>query len=206
MVATSTDPSDDPIEDFSRRLAIPVFRGSPGNVLDRFHAAAQAQRCEVIVRITADDPFKDPEIIDRAIGLLLDSDADYCSNTVVPTFPDGLDVEVFTVQALDRAWRQASLPSEHEHVTPYIWKNPSQFRLVHFTHEPDLSHLRWTIDYEQDFQFAEAVCRRLQPAKGLFLMRDILELLEHEPQLAAINSRIPRNEGYTKSLLAESHS
>ena len=205
VVATTTQPADDAIVTLAKRLNVDVCRGSEANVLSRFHEAAVQSRAEVIVRITADDPFKDPEVIDRAIDLLLTQGYDYCSNTLTPSFPEGLDVEAFSFAALQTAFFQAKLDSEKEHVTPYIWKRPEKFSLHNFTHQPNLSQLRWTIDYEKDILFAREIYRRLYPRKRIFLMRDILDLLESEPGLSDLNSGVIRNEGYYLSVEQESN-
>lgn len=205
VVATTVYAADDPIVTLAERLQIGIFRGSESNVLERFHGAAVHARADVIVRVTADDPFKDPEIIDQAIELLQKGSYDYCSNTLQPSYPEGIDIEVFTFAALDAAFTEARLDYEKEHVTPFIWKRPERFSLHNFSCKPDLSHMRWTIDYEKDLKFAREVYRRLYPRKRIFLMRDILELLEREPALGQINSGLIRNEGYQRSLVKEAN-
>lgn len=201
VLATTTDPSDDPLVALATSLGLPVYRGAVDDVLDRFTQAARMVDAHLIVRITADDPFKDPQVTDHAVRLWLNQpDLDYVSNTLRPTYPEGLDIEVFTREALERAWREAQLPSEREHVTPYIWKHPDRFRLLNFEHERDLSHLRWTVDYPEDLTFARAVYERLYRPGQVFLMADILRLLEVEPQLAQVNAGFQRNAGYLKSL------
>jgi spore coat polysaccharide biosynthesis protein SpsF (cytidylyltransferase family) len=113
-----------------------------------------------------------------------------------------MDIEVFSFRALERAWKEARLPSEREHVTPYIWKNPTRFNIANVRHEVDLSHLRWTLDYEEDLHFAREVYARLSH-KGIFLMEDVLALLQTEPELSRINQGIERNVGYKVSLQKE---
>ncbi len=202
VLATTAEPSDDPLADLAASLGAAVYRGAVDDVLDRFTQAARMADAALIVRITADDPFKDPAVTDRAVRLWLERPAelDYVSNTLKPTYPEGLDIEVFTREALERAWREARLPSEREHVTPYIWKHPDRFRVLNFEHSRDLSHLRWTVDYPADLEFARAVYARLYRPGEVFLMDDILRLLEAEPALAQINTGFQRNAGYMKSL------
>lgn len=202
VVATTADPADRAIVQLSERLGVVPFVGSADDVLDRFYGAAKAIGADVITRITADDPFKDPEIIDLVIRTFLDAACDYASNTLEPTYPEGLDVEVLSFSALERAWREATLPSEREHVTPYIWKHPERFKLVSVKHGVDLSHLRWTLDHPEDYEFARAVYERLWDGQ-VFCMRDVLALLDREPALARINERYERNEGYLSSLRKE---
>lgn len=203
VVATSTDASDDPIEELARRMGIGIFRGSETDVLARYHGAASTCGADVVVRVTADDPFKDPEIIDHAVSLLASGKYDYCSNTIIPTFPEGIDIEVFTFEALDKAYNEAVLASEREHVTPYIWKHPERFSIHNFKNNEDLSGLRWTIDYQADFDFAQAVYQRLCPAKRIFLMKDVLDLLRQEQLLGGLSAQVARNEGYHKMLKME---
>ena len=139
-------------------------------------------------------------MIDRIVSPLLEKPGlDYVSNTLKPTFPEGLDVEAVRYTALERAWREAELPSEREHVTPYIWNHPDLFQLLNIEHGQDLSWMRWTVDYEQDMVFAREVYFRLYHGQ-VFSMSEILRLVEEHPELAAINQGIMRNAGYALSL------
>ena len=205
VVATTTAAEDQELVELARRKSVASYRGSADDVLDRFYQAAKLLQAEIVVRITADDPFKDPDVIDLIIGHLLANPVlDYVSNTITPTYPEGLDVEAFRHGALSRAWREARLTSEREHVTPYIWKHPDSFTLFNVCHTVDISKMRWTLDYEEDLQFAREIYARLYRG-GIFKMNDILRLLEAEPNLGAINAGIQRNAGYLKSLEAECH-
>ena len=198
VVATSRDSSDDPIEIFCREAAVPLFRGDLEDVLDRFHGAAQQSRADRIVRVTADCPVLDPTVIDQVVGSF-DADAhDYVSNTCDRTYPDGLDTEVLSAAALERAWHEATLPSEREHVTPYIWKNPDRFRLLQVRQSPDRSAERWTVDEPRDLTFIRELFARLGTLE--FGQREILALLDGAPELRHINAGIELNEGYRKSL------
>ncbi|HVZ64214.1 MAG TPA: glycosyltransferase family protein [Opitutaceae bacterium] len=205
VVATTTAPEDDALAAYAAGKSAGVFRGGRDDVLDRYFRATQETGAEVVIRITADDPFKDPEVIDQVTACVLGNpDLDYASNTLQPTFPEGLDVEVFRASALTKAWREAKLPSEREHVTPYIWKNPGIFRIENIRHAEDLSGLRWTIDYPEDLVFARAVYENLHVGNRIFLMDEILALLERQPQIGQINAGIRRNEGYLLSIQRES--
>jgi spore coat polysaccharide biosynthesis protein SpsF len=180
---------------------LPSYRGSVDDVLDRFYQTARLVQTDVIVRVTPDNPFMEPEVLDQAVQLLLDQpELDYVSNKIRPTYPEGLDVEVFTNKALRRAWEEAALPSEREHVTPYLWKNPDKFQIASVQYHQDLSQLRWTVDYDIDFEFAQAIYQRLYQPGAIFHLNDVLALLEREPELGRINQGIPRHEGYHKSL------
>ena len=200
LIATTRGPEDDPLEEAARAKEVGIFRGSADDVLDRFYQAATEEGCDIIVRITADDPFKDPGIVDEITQRLLqDNTLDYASNTIEPTYPEGLDVEVFRYTALARAWRDAKLPSEREHVTPYIWKNTHIFRVLSITTKPDLSHLRWTLDYREDLDFTRAIYARLYKG-SIFTTAELLALLEREPELKELNKHFVRNAGYIKSV------
>jgi len=203
VVATTPEPADVPIIRLSKEYGASTYVGSIEDVLDRFYQAARIAGAETIVRVTADDPFKDPAVIDEVVRRLLDDPSlDYASNTLEPTYPEGLDIEAFTFSALERAWKEASLQSDREHVTPYIWRNPQDFRIASVRHSSDLSSLRWTIDYEPDLLFAREIYARLYRGQ-VFLMPEILALLASEPCLADINSGFERNVGYLASLEKE---
>jgi len=204
VVATTEKHADDVIVELCRDLGAKYFRGSEDDVLDRYYCCAKRFNVEIVVRVTADDPFKDPVVIDKVIGALLESHGlDYVSNTIKPTFPDGLDIEVFTCKTLEKAWKEATRKSDREHVTPYIWRNPNIFKIRNIENNVDLSHLRWTLDTSRDLEFAREIYSRFSACANLFLMDDILNLLEREPWLANINAGVERNEGYKKSIAEE---
>jgi spore coat polysaccharide biosynthesis protein SpsF (cytidylyltransferase family) len=200
IVATTDGKEDDAIEKKSVEYGASVFRGSRDDVLDRYYQAARKYKADVIVRITADDPLKDPEVVDKAIKSFLSGKYDYVNNFSEPTYPEGLDVEVFSFSALEKAWKEAAKPSEREHVTPYIWGNPRNFRLHCVKNGKDLSGMRWTIDYPKDLSFARTVYKYLYREGKIFLMGDVLDLLQRKPEVGRINGDIERNEGYKKSL------
>lgn len=205
VLATTVSEEDKKLIDLAKCCGVDAFAGSVDDVLDRFYQSARKFKADVIVRLCADDPFVDPEVIDRVIGRYLESNGalDFVSNTLKPTYPEGLDVQVFSFTALERAWREGRKPSEREHVTPYIWEHPGIFRLANVENEEDLSSLRWTLDYEADFKLAEAVYRELYREGQVFLMADIVKLLKSRPELASINAATPRYQGYQKSLEAD---
>jgi len=202
VVATSMNPADDAIEEMCRKFEIPCYRGSEHDVLDRYYQAARVEKAAQIVRITADCPLIDPEVIDRVIRRFQQGDLDYASNAMVRSFPDGLDTEVFSFTALEQSWRGARKASEREHVTPYL--RLEKFRTANVENDPRLSHFRyrWTVDEKQDLEFVRAVYRAFQ-GKGSFGMAEILKLLRDNPELETMNSEIVSNRGYYKSLHAE---
>jgi spore coat polysaccharide biosynthesis protein SpsF len=203
IVATTDDPSDDALADLCAGLGVGCHRGEVDDVLSRFVGAARGRGEEWLVRLTGDCPLADPAIIDAVVREALAADADYVSNVLVPTFPDGLDVEVIRRSVLERADREALLGSEREHVTPYIYKHPELFRIAELRSPQDLSAHRWTVDEPQDLAFVRAVYARLYDADPAFSMGDVLALLAREPSLALVNADISRNEGYIKSMEAD---
>lgn len=205
VIATSVDASDDGLAELCRTKNIDCFRGSLNDVLDRFYQAAVKYDSTDVVRLTGDCPLADPEVIDRTIQAYLDAGVDYASNALEPSYPDGLDAEAFRFAALDRAWKEARLTSEREHVTPYIYHHPEQFRVLNVKHEQDLSHLRWTVDNPEDLQFVTRVYQTLYPDKPDFGMADVLRLLGENPSLGTVNAHHQRNEGYVLSLARDTH-
>ena len=199
VVATSTDPSDDPLVELCERLGVACHRGSLDDVLDRFLGAARVFGADHVVRLTGDCPLADPEVIDAVVRLHLEGGYDYTSNTMPPTFPDGLDVEAMTIGTLQLAWVEAGMRSEREHVTLYIYSHPAAFRLGNLESPADLSAHRWTVDEAADLEFVRSVFALLYPVNPEFDMRAVLAVAEADPSLAAINSTIHRNEGLEKS-------
>jgi len=200
VVATSTHASDDAIEALCRDEGVACFRGSLDDVLDRFHAAAVQHRADRVVRLTGDCPLADARLIDAVVEHLQRGGYDFVSNALEPTFPDGLDAAVFRTQLLEDAWREATLPSEREHVTLFMRRQAERYRIGSFKAEVDHSHLRWTVDEPADFEFVAAVYGRLYPGNPAFGFEDILKLLEREPALLEVNRGIERNEGLRRSL------
>ena len=203
VVATTYAQADDPVEKMCLEKGCSCFRGSENDVLDRFYQAALSYGVrdgDAIVRITGDCPLLDPEVVDNVIGLFVESEADYASNVNPPTYPDGLDVEVFTFAVLKTAWNEASLLSEREHVTPFIRDNSQRFKQANLENARDLSGLRWTVDVEEDFVFVRTVYEKLYSNNSVFTTEEVLGLLERNPELLTINSKFKRNEGLLKSL------
>lgn len=202
IVATSDGAEDDAVAEAALRCGAGLHRGSRDDVLDRFAGAVRAAGAATAVRITADCPLLDPALVDRAVSEHGAGAFDYTS-TALPgarTFPDGLDVEVVEASVLESARREARLPSEREHVTPWIWTRPQRFRLHAVRGERDLSHLRWTVDVPEDLQLVREVFAELLPAQPDFGTADVLALLERRPELARLNAHVARNEGYARSL------
>ena len=203
VLATSIDPSDGPLAQWAQTAGLPVHRGSLDDVLDRFVTAARPYRPAHVVRLTGDCPLADPAVIDLVVSTHLDVGGDYTSNALEPTWPDGLDVEVVTMDALEAAAREASAPYQREHVTQFIVQQPERFRLRNVPCERDLSALRWTVDEPADFELVEAIYGALYASSPAFTTADILDFLQHNPQWIAHNVHHPRNEGLARSIARE---
>lgn len=204
VVATSDDASDAPLAAMCADIGVPCYRGSLNDVLARFQGAyADHGPADHIVRLTGDCPLADPAVVDRVVRHHLESNADYTTNAIQPTWPDGLDIEIMRSSVLQRAYDEARLPSEREHVTPYIHKQPELFRIEHVKGDRDLSSLRWTVDEPADLAFVTAVYEALYLRNPAFATDDVLVLLEKHPELAKLNGNFLRNEGYAKSLAAD---
>ncbi|MFH0922976.1 MAG: glycosyltransferase family protein [Candidatus Micrarchaeota archaeon] len=199
VVATTTSHQDDGIAALAESTGAGVYRGSENDVLDRYYRASQKFRADAVVRITADCPLSDPLVIDDVVQLFKKSGADYVSNTVKLSYPNGIDVEVFKASCLERAWREAKLSSEREHVTPYLWKHPELFSQKQLVYPGgDCSKYRLTVDNAKDLSLIRRV---LSFFKGRdFHTADLIRLLEKNPKLAQINAGTHRNEGYAKSI------
>src|SRR4030065_1665440 len=203
LVATSIDQTDDQLADLCAENGIPCFRGNLEDVLDRFYQAAKPFSPEHVVRLTGDCPLADPQLIDEVISFYRQGDFDYVSNTVEPTYPDGLDVEVFKFECLKQAWEEADLPSQREHVTPFIHQQPAQFKIGCFKNCVDLSFLRWTVDEPLDFELVTKIYEALYPLNSGFTTDDILAFLDDHPELKTLNTHFQRNEGLLKSLMED---
>jgi len=195
VVATTTDADDDPIEALCHEEGYFCFRGHPTDLLDRHYRVGWQFDADIVVKIPSDCPLIDPRLIDRVLAAFLDAPEryDYLSNLHPATYPDGNDVEVMTMSALETAWIQASRTLEREHTTPYFWENPDRFRLGNVTWETGLDYSmshRWTIDYEADYHFIYNVYAALYPQNPHFCLNDILQLLACQPHLAAINQHL----------------
>lgn len=188
IVGTTDEPRDDAIVNFCRQHGVACFRGSESDVLERYYRAAQQRKADFVVRITSDCPLIDPEVIDQVVREFLVGDFDYASNGLTRNYPRGLDAEVMTFEALQRAHAEARHPYQRAHVTPYIYENPNQFKILAVTGVEDYSAFRWTVDTPEDLAFVRAVYQRLENENCGW--REIVKLLTREPQIAEINSSI----------------
>jgi spore coat polysaccharide biosynthesis protein SpsF (cytidylyltransferase family) len=201
ILAIPSDKKNDILEKIAKQAKILVFRGSEDDVLDRFYQAAKAFQLKDVVRLTGDCPLFDWQVCDEVISFYLDNKFDYVSNVRPPTFPDGLDVEIFSFKALEKMWQDAKLKSEREHVTPYIANHPEIFKIGNLVRNGnDLSTLRLTLDEPKDLILIRKIYGALYKKKRFFNLEDILKFLSCNPKLLKINKKIQRNEGLTKSL------
>jgi len=199
IVATSVDDTDDPIETLCIKIGIPCFRGSLTNVLDRFFQAAKIYQPSHIVRLTGDCPLTDPEIIDRVIHLHLKKGYDYTSNTLPPTWPDGMDVEILRYSCLEEAATLAELPSEREHVTPFIRNHPEKYKCGNLRNVRDISCHRLTVDEIVDFDKAKQIYTSLYPENSEFSLGDVIHLVECNPALSMMNAKVDCYNGMRES-------
>jgi len=190
VIATTTQPGDDSIVNLCKAQGWSYYRGSETDVLDRYYQAASTFKADIIIRITADCPLIEPEIIDRVVNEFLSvyRDADYVSNTLIRTFPRGLDVEVMSFDALSRAWQEDHDPASREHVTPYIWRQPEKFRIRNVANDRDYSYMRWTVDTAEDLAFVRKIYGHFK--NDTFSWLEVLELLKEHPEWLEINRDI----------------
>jgi spore coat polysaccharide biosynthesis protein SpsF len=208
LVATTTDASDDPVAAWCDSIGISYTRGEVHDVLDRFYQAARQAKAEMVVRITADCPAIDPVLIDDCVNTLLDGSFDFTCNRLPPpftrTYPIGLDTEVCTYAALEKAWNEATETFQREHVMPYLYEgvklsvvsnqlsagvSKRRFKIAQLHHDPDYGQMRWTVDTPKDLEFMRQVYHRFD-GRDNFSWQAVVDLLRREPDLAAINSSV----------------
>lgn len=191
IVATTESSQDDVVVAAVTAHHIPYFRGSEQDVLARYYFAAKTYGAtEIIVRVTADCPLFDPYLLTDMLDSFDATRMDYLSNTMVRSYPQGLDAEIFTFAVLERVFHEATEIYQREHVTPYIYQHPERFRLQNYVGKVDLSAHRWTLDTPEDFELIDQIYRALYPRNPLFTTAEILELFNRQPELIAINQHI----------------
>jgi glutamate-1-semialdehyde 2,1-aminomutase len=193
VLATSIDPRNNTLVDHVEKLGYVCVRGSENDVLNRYFVAARQVNAEIIIRITGDCPMVDPALVDHAIQTFVSSNVDYLSNAAPATFPDGLDIEVFTFKALEKAAQESVEPFDREHVTPYL-RTSGLYKTAALTHTEDLSDLRWTVDEPADFKLVSQVFEHFAP-DVFFSWTQVLDLQRSKPEFFTINHHISRNEG-----------
>jgi spore coat polysaccharide biosynthesis protein SpsF (cytidylyltransferase family) len=209
VVATSLSEKDDAVAKEMERLNIAVYRGDENDVLDRYYRVAVITKADVVVRITGDCPLIDPEIVDAVVDKFVTQHPllHYASNIHPPTFPDGLDVEVFSYEALERAWKEADTCFDREHVTPFIHGHPNWFPQANVGASQDYSKLRWTLDEEKDYAFLSALIEKSIERGGnprVASLEHWMNILEQHPNLLELNNEFQRNEGSKASMRLQS--
>jgi spore coat polysaccharide biosynthesis protein SpsF len=199
VVATSKLAEDDAIADLCSSINVKCFRGSLDDVLDRCYQAVQSFNPDQIVRLTGDCPLCDPDLIDNLVEFHIAGDYCYSSNTLNPTYPDGLDVEIFKLSCLEAAFKESTLQSHREHVTPFIYQQPQRFKLGSYRSDIDRSHLRWTVDEQLDFELITKIYESIYYHNRNFMTKDVLDWLENNSAWEVYNTCYQRNEGLTKS-------
>jgi spore coat polysaccharide biosynthesis protein SpsF (cytidylyltransferase family) len=193
MVATSDLPIDDELKSWLDGHGVDCFRGSEQDVLDRCHGAAKAAGADTVVRITGDCPLIMPDVVDRVVREFQKGGADYVGNTHPPTFPDGLDTEVFSFAALERAWKEAAKPSDREHVTPYLYTGGLfTTRNVAAENQEDWSRVKWSVDLPEDLERVRAIYRKLGNDAMSSDWRAIVTMFEGGSPGSKLSSARPR--------------
>ena len=210
VIATTISKEDDIIEKFCKKNKIKLFRGSENDVLDRYYQCAKKYNADVIIRITSDCPFIDPDIVDKGIRLFFQNKVDYIGNNIAKkngvwdndtcNYPQGNTVEVCSFSTMEKAWRLAQKPSEREHVFPFVQFNPQIFKIKNFSNNKDLSYIRCTVDHVNDLKFIRQIYKKIIENKQLIKTHDILNVVQKNPHLLGLNNKIPFDEGYKISL------
>ena len=195
IIVTSDDPRNQSLVNHVATLGYKSYRGSENDVLDRYYQAAKKNGANTIIRITGDCPLVDPNLVDKVINNFQQVGVDYMNNGMPPTYPDGLDIEIFSYEALEHAWHKTSRPYDREHVTPYI-RESGLFKVASIQNSEDLSNLRWTVDEPADFEVITNVFHYFAPRTD-FTWQEVLQMYKKHPALFLINQHIIRNEGAT---------
>ena len=189
VVATTDNKRDDKVAEKAGEIGAGIFRGSEGDVLDRYYQAAKKFNADIVVRVTSDCPLADHKVIDEMV-LQFESESpplDYLSNNIPPSFPHGIDVEVFSFSALEKCWKEAKEPHQREHVTPFIREHPEVFKSKNFSAPENNSGYRFTVDFPEDLEFVREVYKRI--GGDVFGYEQVLELLKEHPEISSINEQ-----------------
>jgi len=208
IFATTTDASDDPVAEYCDFTGFDFTRGSLFDVLDRYYQTASQAKADIVVRITADCPVIDPDLIDNVVNTLLEDDYDFVCNRLPPpwnrTYPIGLDVEACTFKVLKKAWKEAKEPQHREHAMPYFYegvqlstvnrqlsegKSPRGFKIALLNHTTDFGDYRWTVDTPEDLEFIREIYKRFD-GRDDFTWKEVLDLVHDEPDLLKINANV----------------
>ena len=197
VVATTTLDEDDEIVEYCKKYNFEYFRGHPTDVLDRHYQCSKKYSFTNVVRMPSDKPLLDPTLVDKVISIFKKNDYDYMSTFQPLTFPVGTEVEIFSQKALELAWKNAKLPSEREHVTPYFYNNPKFFNIFNLKNFKNTSHFGWAVDTQEDLNFVCQIVSKI-PDRPITISM-IIDLLEKYPELVEINENVDRQESVKKS-------
>jgi len=198
ILATTTQKQDEKIVEYAKKNNLDYFRGKELDVLDRYYKCAKKFSLDPILRITSDAPFLDPNIIDKVIEKYEKSNYDFVSNNMIRTYPIGIDAEIFSMDALEKTWKEAKLPSEREHVTSYMKKKKKVFKNFNLRNSSKIPIYRLTVDRKEDLEFLRKISSKI--SKQPILLKDILDLFDKEPKILKLYNNIDPVEGYNKSL------
>lgn len=201
IIATTLLPQDDIIENFALKNDILFFRGDEDNVLDRYYKCAKKFSLNTIIRIPSDKPLIDPIVVDDIIQLFQKNNFDYVTNFLPLTFPAGTEVEIFSFEALEKTWLNATLLSEKEHVTPYMYDKKNNFKIFNVINPVDLSHFRWVVDRIEDYDLVRKIIQGINNRP--IVTNQIISFLKNNPKFFQINQGIDYFEGYKKSKLKD---
>lgn len=190
VLATANTPENDPLENLARSIGLEYYRGSEKDLVSRLFEAAKKFNADAVVRITGDCPLVDPTIIDKLVSEYRKKpELDYVCNVLPPTFPDGMDVEVISLAALKRLNNEVADPLYREWITTTLMENPDKYKVLNIPYRNNLSYLRLTVDYPEDFELTEIIFNKLHKGRKVFTMEDILKLFKKEPDLIKINEK-----------------
>lgn len=210
-IATSDRPEDASLVDLANELNVTGYAGAAEDVLDRMYNASKKCNADIVVEVGGDCPLVDKDICKRALDLLDEKNVDFVTNVEVQTFPDGLDIYAVRMSALEKSQTEARLSSHRKHPFTYIHNNPDKFKIFNFTNEVNLSHIRLTLDYQEDFELLSNIFENLYSKEDLFTFKDIMALLDAKPEIVAINQErnLPHSENavpaywYTKAYIKD---
>lgn len=194
VLATTTNATDDVLEKFANNMGISCYRGSEDDVMNRVIEAGVSANANIIVEITGDCPIIDPQIVEQTIRMFMANKADYVSNSIIRSYPDGMDTQVFRLETLQKSSSMTDSHLDHEHVTLHIYNNPDVFSQVHLIAPPELHwpELGLTLDELSDYELLKRIIEFFEPKRPLFSCLDVVRLLRQKPQWVEINQKVLR--------------
>jgi spore coat polysaccharide biosynthesis protein SpsF (cytidylyltransferase family) len=204
VICTADTPQNQVIVDYANANHLPVHAGSENDLVDRIYQMAKRFHADVVIRVTADCPLVDPALVDRLVDAsIADPTLEYITNILPPTFPDGLDLDVVSMKAIQKVWdRSRGDAFKSEWFNHDLRNNPDIYKTLKITNDVDLSQMRWTVDYPEDMELIRVIFTRLSPNGEPFGMNDILKLLEEHPVLGEINAKYVRDAAYYAAIEA----